>query len=317
MTRKSLWFLFLLLCGCQTAWIASNAGGVVSRMAGSKTPEELLSSPGLPERWRSALVELPSLLQFARDSGLSVGGAYQRIDIEENPVSYIVVAANREDLALFHWDFPVVGSAPYKGFRFIQHAELERKRLERMGLEVEIYPVSAFSSLGWFSETLPGGVLSLPESQRVRTIFHELVHRTIFVSGRADLNESLANYFGNELSRKWFLLKGGEESSALLVIEREIHDEELLRSHLLELQKNWTSETLKADLESFSGVLQQESWMSQMGQQNSVRNWTLPTILMWQVYDAGAWPWPELWQSCDQDFQVLKWRIRQDFSGTP
>ena len=286
-------------------------------MAGSKTPEQLLSSPDLPERWRSALIELPSLLKFAKDSGLRVGGAYQRIDIESNPVSYIVVAANRDDLTLFHWDFPIVGSAPYKGYRFIQHAELERQRLESMGWEAEVYPVSAFSSLGWFPEALPGGVLSLPESQRVRTIFHELVHRTIFVSGRADLNESLANYFGNELSRKWFQRKGEAGSSPLIVIEHEVHDEELLRSQLLKLQKSWTAETLTSDLESFSEALQRESWMSQMGQQNSVRKWTLPTILMWQVYDAGAWPWPELWQSCDQDFQVLKWRIRQDFSGTP
>ena len=101
------------------------------------------------------------------------------------------------------------------------------------------------------------------------------------------------------------------------MLDREIQDEETLREHLYQLQKSWSPQTVTEELAALSLTLEQESWMSQMGQQNSVRKWTLPTILMWQVYDAGAWPWQELWQECDQDFQVLKWRIRQDFPGTP
>ena len=305
------------MLGCQTSWIASNASGVVSRMAGSRTPGELLSEAELPAGWRSALEELPLLLNFAKEAGLNVGGAYQRIDVDRDPVSYIVVAANPRNLELHHWDFPVVGMAPYKGYRFLEHAEEEKNRLLAEDMIAEVYPVSAFSSLGWFPETLPGGVLSLPAAQRVRLIFHELVHRTIFFNGRADLNESLANHFGNLLARRWFEEVEGRKGSHLLLLDREIQDEETLREYLYQLQKSWSPQTYTEELVALSLTLEQESWMSQMGQQNSVRKWTLPTILMWQVYDAGAWPWQELWQECDQDFQVLKWRIRQDFPGTP
>ena len=286
-------------------------------MAGSKTPDELLSEAELPAGWRSALEELPLLLNFAKEAGLNVGGAYQRIDVDRDPVSYIVIAANPRNLELHQWDFPVVGMAPYKGYRFLEHAEEEKNRLLAEDMIAEVYPVSAFSSLGWFPETLPGGVLSLPATQRVRLIFHELVHRTIFFSGRADLNESLANHFGNSLARHWFEKVEGLKGSNLQILDREIQDEESLRKHLYQLQKSWSPQSYKEDLSALSLTLAQESWMSQMGQQNSVRKWTLPTILMWQVYDAGAWPWQELWQECDQDFQVLKWRIRQDFPGTP
>ena len=92
------------MLGCQTSWIASNASGVVSRMAGSRTPSELLSEDELPVGWRSALEELPLLLNFAKEAGLNVGGAYQRIDVDRDPVSYIVVAANPRNLELHHWE---------------------------------------------------------------------------------------------------------------------------------------------------------------------------------------------------------------------
>lgn len=286
-------------------------------MAGSRTPSELLSEDELPVGWRSALEQLPHLLNFAEEAGLNVGGAYQRIDVDREPVSFIVVAADPATLQLHQWEFPIVGKAPYKGYRFLEHAEEERDSLLTEGLIAEVHSVSAFSSLGWFPETLPGGVLSLPETQRVRIIFHELVHRTIFFNGRVDLNESLANHFGNSLARRWFDEVEGLKGNNLQILDREIQDEETLRKHLYQLQKSWSSQSYKEDLSALSLTLAQESWMSQMGQQNSVRKWTLPTILMWQVYDAGAWPWQELWQECDQDFQVLKWRIRQDFPGTP
>jgi predicted aminopeptidase len=315
--RIGIGLLLLAVVGCQTAWIASNASGVVSRMAGSKTPDELLAARDLPAQWRTALEELPTLLEFARESGLRVGNAYQRIDINRDPVSFIVVAAHPENLTLHEWDFPIVGKAPYKGYRYLEHARAEMASLQARGWLAEIHPVSAFSSLGWFPETLPGGVLDLPETQRVRTIFHELVHRTIFISGRADLNESLANHFGNQLTRQWYQKMEAENGDRLALLENEIQDEETLRGHLLRLQQRWSAESFSQDLADFTAALAQESWMSQMGQQNTVRKWSLPTILMWQVYDAGAWPWQELWQECGQDFQVLNWRIRQDFSGTP
>lgn len=286
-------------------------------MAGSMTPGELLALKQLPPGWRHSLEELPQLLEFANNAGLNVGGAYQRIDVDSEPVSYIVVAASPQNLELYQWDFPIVGLAPYKGFRFLKHASAEQSRLLADGWVSEVHPVSAFSSLGWFPETLPASVLALPDTQRVRLIFHELVHRTIFISGRADLNESLANHFGNLLAHRWFQEHEGVDSENLRLLKDEIQDEETLRQHLYQLQKIWSPQTLTENLATITQTLNQESWMSQMGQQNSVRKWTLPTILMWQVYDAGAWPWQEIWQECDQDFQVLKWRIRQDFPGTP
>jgi len=316
--RILIWIgICISLVGCQTTWLASNASGVVSRMAGSKTRDELLSSKNLPGGWKSALEELPAILDLARDSGFNVGSAYQRIDIDVDPVSYIVVAAKPGSMTLHLWEFPIVGEVPYKGFRFLDHAEAESRLLESRGLIAEVFPVSAFSSLGWFPDTLPGGLLGVSETHRVRTIYHELVHRTIFFPGRADLNESLANFFADELARKWFIKRDGPHSSALKLLAMENADSDLLREHLLRLMGRWSPETLHEDLRKFSEQLQMESWQSQMGQQISVRKWTLPTILMEQVYDAGAWPWAEIWQECNQDLDVLIWRTRQEIVGTP
>ena len=286
-------------------------------MAGSKSRKELLESTQLPSDWKIALEELPAMLELAQSFGLNVGGAYQRIDIDANPVSYIVVAADPKTLSLHQWEFPIVGKAPYKGFRYESHAEAERARMELKGWVADTYPVSAFSSLGWFPETLPGGLLYASETYRARVIFHELVHRTIFYPGRADLNESLANYLGDELARKWFIARDGLDSPSLKQLKKEIEDSAQLREYLHQLIQNWSPETINADIKAFEKLLHMESWQSQIGQQNSVRKWSLPTILMEQVYDAGAWPWATIWEECDRDVEVLNWHIRQNIVGTP
>ena len=316
---KAFLLLVFVLCasGCQIPWYASNASGIVERIANSKTSDQLLAELPQEAPHRKALEDLPEVLEFARHKGLNVGGAYQRIDVMPDPVSFIVIAAQPESLTLHQWDFPIVGLAPYKGYRFLKHAQREAQALQSQGLISCVYPVEAFSSLGWFPEALPGAILSLSEPRRVRIIFHELVHRTIFFPGKADLNESLANYLGDEFAKEWIEKRYGRASVQFVDLHDEIQDQERLRQRVLRLKEQWSAPTLQDDLEQFQEELRSETWMSQMGREQSVRIWTLPMILMLQVYDSGAWPWKEVWEKCQGDVDVLQWLIQREFLGTP
>ena len=177
--------------------------------------EQLRNDPDLSPEARSRLETLPELLEFARHRGLRVGGAYRRVDFNERPASWIVAAADPVTVTLHRWKFPIVGEVPYKGFRFREHAVREAKLLADQGLIAEVLPVSAWSSLGWFPEPLPSSLLELAEHRFATTVLHELVHRTIHISGESDLNEGLATFLGSRLAEEWLISQHGEVGDIL------------------------------------------------------------------------------------------------------
>ncbi|HET6599063.1 MAG TPA: aminopeptidase, partial [Burkholderiaceae bacterium] len=79
------------------------------------------------------------------------------------------------------------------------------------GLEVSVYGVPAYSTLGWF-EWVPGDWLADPllntfigdsEGELARLIFHELAHQIAYAKGDTVFNESFAVAVERIGSRRW------------------------------------------------------------------------------------------------------------------
>ena len=98
------------------------------------------------------------------------------------------MAAPALSLTLKTWCFPVVGCVGYRGYFDEAEAEAEAAGLRREGWRSRVYPVPAYSTLGWMNwaggDPLLNTFIDYPEGELARLIFHELAHQVVYAPGR-------------------------------------------------------------------------------------------------------------------------------------
>lgn len=149
------------------------------------------------------------------------------VHLDRPYVTYVVTAAPRQELQTYKWWFPVVGSVPYKGFFNPEKAKLEAEAMRARGYDAFVRGVSAYSTLGWFSDPLLSSMLSYKDHDLVDTIIHETVHATIYIRGHAEFNERLAVFIGHKGAEEFYRAKEGAESPTLKLMVGENEDDKL------------------------------------------------------------------------------------------
>ena len=149
-----------------------------------------------------ALRERLQLAQKARafavaELGLPDNASYRRYaDLKRPAAVWNVVAAPPYALTLHTWCFPVTGCIGYRGYFTQAGAQAEADQLAAQGLEVEVYGVPAYSTLGYMNwaggDPLLSTFIAWPEGDFVRLLFHELAHQVVYAEGDTLFNESFA-----------------------------------------------------------------------------------------------------------------------------
>ena len=127
---------------------------------------------------------------------------YAKLDTDV--LAWILLASKADSFELYTWWFPVVGTVPYKGFFDIEDAKAYSEGLLKDGYEVSVRGTAAFSTLGWFDDPILSTTLKNDAVAIVNTVLHESVHTTIWVKGKVDFNESLANFVGTVAACEFF-----------------------------------------------------------------------------------------------------------------
>ncbi|MDD2176590.1 aminopeptidase [Acidovorax sp. D2M1] len=149
-----------------------------------------------------ALRERLQLAQRARafavaELGLPDNASYRRYaDLKRPSAVWNVVAAPPYSLTLHTWCFPVTGCIGYRGYFTKADAQAEAAELAAQGLEVEVYGVPAYSTLGYMNwaggDPLLSTFIAWPEGDFVRLLFHELAHQVVYAKNDTLFNESFA-----------------------------------------------------------------------------------------------------------------------------
>jgi predicted aminopeptidase len=71
------------------------------------------------------------------------------------------------------------------------------------GFDVYIGGVDAYSTLGWFDDSLLSTVISRTDHQLAALVFHELSHQLLYVPGDTKFNESFATAVEREGLNRW------------------------------------------------------------------------------------------------------------------
>lgn len=222
--------------GCSPTYVL-RAAYEESRILWSREPiDELLAESDLSERERSQLELVQAARTFAEERlGLAVGGAYGALaEVPPGALLWVVSAAERMRLRPYSWWFPIVGSVTYKGFFDSTEAEAEADSLEGKGYDTFVRRSAAFSTLGWFDDPVLSPWLDSTPVGLVQLVLHELLHRTTYLPGKTDFNESFASFVGNEGAVAFFTARDGPEAATTLEARKSVVEE-------LDLSRRWGS----------------------------------------------------------------------------
>jgi len=147
--------------------------------------------------------------------------SYRRYaDLHRPAAVWNVVAAPELALVPKTWCFAVVGCVGYRGYYAQAGADALAAELRRDGLDVAVYPVPAYSTLGrlptggWFADPLLNTFIGYPEGELARLIFHELAHQVAFAPGDTRFNESFASAVEKIGAERWLAERGSEQARA-------------------------------------------------------------------------------------------------------
>ena len=173
------------------------------------------------------------LLRRAREFGTSLGlkpsTSYRHLsERTEGDAVRVVVASPPDRLEALTWWFPLVGAVAYRGYFDPEKAERFAARLRSRGFDTYIRPALLYSTLGWFDDPIPRGVLQWSDADVVDVGIHELVHETVYVPSDTAYNEALATFIAKEASLRFFANDAKRHSRAQRVFSDRLRFADLL-----------------------------------------------------------------------------------------
>jgi predicted aminopeptidase len=193
-----------------------SASGHLGVMRASRPVAQWLEDPATPAALKSKLELTQRIRRFAvTELALPDNPSYTGYaDLHRNAAVWNVVAAPPYSLTLQTWCFPVAGCVGYRGYYDEAEARAEAVALAARGLETAVYPVPAYSTLGWLNwaggDPLLNTFIGYPEGELARLIFHELSHQMVYVPGDTLFNESFATAVERIGGARWLSAQAGE-----------------------------------------------------------------------------------------------------------
>lgn len=206
--------LALVLSGCASlSYFAESLDGHAKIMASRRKVEALVADQGTPDALRNQMELAMAIRRFATEElALPDNASYTTyVDTGRDHVTYAVFAAPEFSLAPALWCFPVFGCVPYRGYFSIDSAREFALGLDRKGLDVHVSGVTAYSTLGWFSDPLLNTMFQGDKTDIAALVFHELAHQRFYVDNDSAFNEAFAVAVQTTGVRKWLRASGDAE----------------------------------------------------------------------------------------------------------
>ena len=291
LTRHTLKLLLALsiaalLVSCETVnYYSQAARGQLAILLGREDILQLLENPELPQNLRAKFIAVLAMREFAEESlHLPVNDNYLTyVNVNREHVVWNVFAAPEFSVNPINWCYPIAGCVSYRGY-FSEAAALRyADDLANRNYDVYTGGVDAYSTLGWFDDSLLSTVSDRADYQLAALIFHELAHQVVYVSDDTTFNESFATAVERAGLRRWLMAtdhvellaqaatdQARQEQFVTLVagfrdrldaLYQEAIDSELKRQRKLQLQDELRADyqMLKQQWNDYSGY---DSWFA-------------------------------------------------------
>ncbi|HAZ13721.1 MAG: hypothetical protein A2X86_16575 [Bdellovibrionales bacterium GWA2_49_15] len=210
----SIFVSLLLFCAscAKTSYLYHQGVGQFKLLHSARPNQEVLSDKNITEEAKTRIKKIQELKDFfynffSRPSSK----IYSKVSfLSQEAVTYLVIASPYDEVKAHEEWFPFMGDFPYLGFFSEEHAKEWAGKLEKDGLITYIRPVYAYSTLGYFEDPILSSFFHWNDWELVNVIFHELFHTIFFIKNEVDLNESLADFFAEELAKLYFKFEGAK-----------------------------------------------------------------------------------------------------------
>jgi len=199
------------LLSCETvSYYSQAARGQLAIVTGRKDIHRLLQDENLAVDLRAKLETLLEIREFAEASlDLPLGDNYNTyVDVGRQHAIWNVFAAPEFSTAPVSWCYPIAGCVAYRGYFSEAAANSYAEKMSADGFDVYTGGVDAYSTLGWFDDSVLSTVINRPDHQLAALIFHELAHQVTYLPGDTTFNESFATTVEREGLRRWLDAQG-------------------------------------------------------------------------------------------------------------
>jgi predicted aminopeptidase len=180
-------------------YLVHQGKGQLHILMNTETFEHFLNKKSISMTEKEKLEMISNIKKYSVDSleFLPTKNFARIYDQQNKPSLWVITASERYALRPYEWSFPLIGTVSYKGY--FDKGLAAREYLSLINYyDVELRPVSAWSTLGWFSDPVLSNILSRKKGVLCNLIFHELFHATYFAPGEVELNENLANFIAHK-----------------------------------------------------------------------------------------------------------------------
>jgi predicted aminopeptidase len=322
--------LGLLASGCaQVGYFGQSVGGHLGLVAAARPVPDWLADPATPPALRERLALSQRLRDFASSElGLPDNASYRRYaDLRRAAAVWNVVATPELSLQLKTWCYPVVGCVGYRGYFDEAAAHQAAAPLRSEGLEVQVYGVPAYSTLGklpgsYFADPLLNTFVNYQEVDLARLIFHELAHQVAYAADDTTFNESFATAVERLGSERWLKRQtaaagadsgaGVREAAALADARREdFRDltqrtrqrlDVLYRSPASDAEKRAGKARVMADMRAAHDALKADRWGGHSGYDGWFARANNASLALVAAYNAQVPAFERLFEREGGDF---------------
>ena len=210
--RLLLILLTLCLGGCvDLSYLGQSLGGHLRLMRAARPVGEWLADSATSPALRTRLEQSQRMRDFAITE-LHLPDNRSYADLHRSAVVWNVVAAPELSLAPKTWCFPIMGCVSYRGYFDQAAAKQLGDQLKSEGWEVFVYPVPAYSTLGWTNDPLLSTFIGYQEGVLAGMIFHELAHQVAYAADDTAFNESFATAVQEMGADAWLQSQGSERA---------------------------------------------------------------------------------------------------------
>jgi len=202
--------LLVLILQTEACYYMQAARGHMDVMNKRRPVDEVIQDADSPETLKERL----ALVQEAREFSISElhlpdNDSYRTYaDLERDFVVWNVFAAPEFSLQAKTWCYPVAGCVGYRGYFSKDDAERQAGKLKRDEFDVIVGGVSAYSTLGRFSDPVLNTMMRWTDLDLVAVLFHELAHQQLYVKNDSEFNESFASAVEEFGVERWLTNRG-------------------------------------------------------------------------------------------------------------
>jgi predicted aminopeptidase len=181
--------------------------GQMSLLSTGKDNKEVLKNVRVSKTQKEKIKKIEELKKyFYKYWGKKETRIYsQTTMLKQKAVTYLVIVSPHAEIKAVGNCFPLMGCFPYLGFFSLNSAKEFAKEQEAEDKVTWIRPVYAYSTLGYFTDTILSSFFEYDDYELSELIFHELFHTVFFVKNQVDLNENLAMYFSEGMQEEYYV----------------------------------------------------------------------------------------------------------------